>query len=163
MAEGPPPAAAEAQGTSVQPSATPAEVTQPSATATWVLITLAKPGMAPMAYGKGTAADTAADSGADAGTLDSSTRPHFGRPACAAGAGRECAAVFAAAHDEGATTFAAGIGAGQEGAAKAPATGGEAMDDGATRQVSQWRCAQDEGATNMVGGTGTRGTPSRFG
>ena len=48
MAEGPPPAAAEAQGTSVQPSATPAEVTQPSATATWVLITLAKPGMAPM-------------------------------------------------------------------------------------------------------------------
>ena len=48
VAEGPPPAAAEAQGTSVQPSATPAEVTQPSATATWVLVTLAKPGKAPM-------------------------------------------------------------------------------------------------------------------
>ena len=48
MAEGPPPAAAEAQGTPVQPSATPAEVAQPSATATWVLVTLAKPGKAPM-------------------------------------------------------------------------------------------------------------------
>ena len=157
MAEGPPPAAAEAQGTSVQPSATPAEVTQPSATATWVLITLAKPGMAPMGKAPPRLVEQM-----QARLTAALGRTSDDLPALPVQAGNAPPSSLPPMMKAPPPSLLALVPVKKE-PPRPPATGGEAMDDGATRQVSQWRCAQDEGATNMVGGTGTRGTPSRFG